>query len=219
MRSRNAITLIRGRTNLAHTRKFCLGAHRVTSVVKRLADVLSYKTLLNQKMQRIAKFLCYVSFCVLLLSIVFFIGKGCFPYGYWHPVIAGDPMIFDVGLVETDAPVPCEFCIKNVGNRPLLIEEIAPECGSGGFIQLASLSAATLQPGEIGTIVVSFHPARLQGNVQKQITVKTNDPVTPMFLLSVQACVELPVAARVRASGACCGRNAEPSFAMFRSPR
>ncbi|MDR0705567.1 MAG: DUF1573 domain-containing protein [Planctomycetaceae bacterium] len=144
-------------------------------------------------MKRIAEFLCYISFCTLLLSALYFIWRGCFPYGYWLPVIAGEPVIFDIGLVKTDAPISGTFRVKNIGNRPLLIEGIEPVCGSGGFIQVVSFPNITmLRPDETGSIVFSFHPARLQGHVQKKLAIKSNDPLTPIFLLSVRALVDLP---------------------------
>jgi hypothetical protein len=142
-------------------------------------------------MKTTSAFLCSTAFCVFILSLLFTVGKVCFPHGLFHPTITSDQVTVTMGKIENDTPIPCSFQVKNVGYVPLEIFDVAPICGSIGFIQVTAFPNKKLDPNETGTIDVLFLPANLKGKVQKAIVVRTNDPYSPNFPMSLTASVEI----------------------------
>jgi hypothetical protein len=119
-------------------------------------------------------------FCVLLLL---------YPAGLFHPVIASDVKILELGTIDSDKDVDCRFEIKNMGNRELLLREAVPACGSGHEINVVDFSLDPLLPGEQRTLNFRFHPYALRDKVLKKLVVLSNDPKSPRLVLSVTATV------------------------------
>jgi hypothetical protein len=125
-------------------------------------------------------FCAVVGFCVLLLL---------FPFGLFHPVIACDTKILELGTINNDTDIDCRFVIKNIGNRKLLLREAVPVCGSGNELKVIDFSLEPISPGEQRELVLCFHPYALRNKTLKKVVVSSNDPRTPLFALSVSAMV------------------------------
>lgn len=84
--------------------------------------------------------------------------------------------IMDVNRYDT------AFLFTNVGNAPLVIEQVKAGCGC----TTPALAKKVFAPGESSEIEVSFKP-RGGGRQTKRITVFTNDPDEPTITLAIKA--------------------------------
>lgn len=133
------------------------------------------------------------SLCVFVLVLFFFVGTlldfGYYCFfgpGLWHPSIACDNPIQDLGKLSDDKPVPCEFVIKNTGRQPLIIKKAKPSCGS--CIKVVSFPQEPILPDEDGILHATLLVKRLKkGPVKKTLAIFSNDPQQPVFILRVQA--------------------------------
>jgi len=125
-------------------------------------------------------FCAVCGYCLLLLL---------FPFGLFHPVIACDTKVLELGTINNDTDVDCRFEIKNVGNSELHFHEVVPACGSGNEIRIIDVSLEPLLPGGKREIKVRFRPFSLRDNVLKKFVILSNDPKTPRLILSISATV------------------------------
>jgi hypothetical protein len=125
-------------------------------------------------------FCAVAGFCVLL----FF-----FPYGVFRPVIACDTKVLELGTIDSETEVDCQFTIKNIGKRELLLREAVPACGSGNEIEVTTFSLEPLLPGEQRELMIQFLPYIIHGKVLRKLVVVSNDPQFPRLILSISATV------------------------------
>jgi hypothetical protein len=90
----------------------------------------------------------------------------------------------DAGRVFKGELARYEFTITNQGSAPLEIIRVRPGCGC----TLATYDER-IAPGATGRISAELRTQSLSGNVQKTITVTTNDPERPTLQLSLLATV------------------------------
>ncbi len=114
-----------------------------------------------------------------------------------QPIEAGQPRLFVSDLVETnfvydfgdipaDQAVERDFVIKNVGEGVLSISDVSASCGCTA----AAIGDSELAEGEETTIRVSYDPRHNQefGKfIQKQVRIKSNDPLVPLAEFTIQA--------------------------------
>lgn len=119
--------------------------------------------------------------------------------------IIGDKK-FDFGKIPLSPPVKHDFKIKNSGQSPLEINEISTSChcttaifkvpgqpDSPSFgMHVLSPWIGKIDPGAEATIEVTFDPKshNVQGEAQRTIFVKTNDPGAKDIELEITAYVE-----------------------------
>ena len=76
----------------------------------------------------------------------------------------------------------------NIGDAPLELKEIVSQCACTAA---QTGSAAPASPTQRRPIEVTFHTANLSaGPVSQKVLVKTNNPITPVVEVTVQAIVE-----------------------------
>ena len=137
-----------------------------------------------------------VSLCLFCVTLSFFVGTVLdlgycwfFGPGLWHPTIACDHAVQDLGKLSGDEPASCKFTIRNTGSQPLIIEKATPGCGS--CIKVTSFPTEPIQPKQEGVIHAMLLAKRLkEGRVEKTLAVVSNDPQQPAFILSVHARIE-----------------------------
>ncbi|MCL1894630.1 MAG: DUF1573 domain-containing protein [Holophagaceae bacterium] len=101
------------------------------------------------------------------------------------PVISFDKTHHDFGKISPDQKVSHRFIVINKGSAPLQIKEIRPSCGCS----YSMVGQWNLKPGEETNIDVHFDPTGMIGNIQKSLSVISNDPQNPDVLLTFEASV------------------------------
>jgi mono/diheme cytochrome c family protein len=102
------------------------------------------------------------------------------------PIIQAEPQIQDIGHVKTDGHAVAVFRLVNLGGRSLQISQVEASCGC----TVAKLSKKIIPPGQMATLDVNLDTSLKLGRVEKQITVTTNDPKSPQYLLTLLAWVD-----------------------------
>lgn len=92
-------------------------------------------------------------------------------------------MEVEIGDLLAGETAEAEFVIENTGTEPLQLTHVGTSCGC-----TTTNYPKTLAPGEKGTIKAQLTSNALwSGRVQKEITVKSNDPETPLLTLHLIA--------------------------------
>ena len=99
------------------------------------------------------------------------------------PKINFDSTVYDFGRTSQVDRVTGTFVFHNVGDGVLKLDKPQPGCGC----TVAGVKPEVLQPGEKGELTFTLNLPRTRANLQKQITVLCNDPVTPRTVLIVKA--------------------------------
>jgi Protein of unknown function (DUF1573) len=123
----------------------------------------------------------------------FFVGVsldfGCYCLygpGLWHPTIACDQTLKDLGKLSGDKPMPCDFRIRNSGNRSLVIRKVTAGCG--GCISIVDFPKRPLLPKQEGVVHAMLLVRNLKtGRAKKTLAVFSNDPRQPALVLRVEA--------------------------------
>ncbi len=110
------------------------------------------------------------------------------------PKIVVDEKSYDFGKVKEGTNVEHVYKIKNEGEGELVIENVRSSCGC----TVAQPTSKNVPPGGESEIKATFRTAGRGGKTRKTITVKSNDPVTPTLVLSIQGEIETDVAVKPR---------------------
>ncbi len=97
------------------------------------------------------------------------------------PKIACDGALFDFGVQDESEPVKKVFVIRNDGAADLLIRGVRTSCGCAA----ASPSTNRIAAGEQATVSVTLSLRGRRGAQTKSVTVESNDPVQPAFMLTL----------------------------------
>lgn len=104
----------------------------------------------------------------------------------WIEEAAASDWTVDLGQIAADKPVEKDFTITNVGTSELVIEDTSASCGCTA----AKIGESNLAPGATTLLRVSYDPRVNQefGRfVQKQIRIKSNDPLVPLAEFTITA--------------------------------
>jgi len=119
----------------------------------------------------------------LILALLAVVGLGLVALG--APKISSDTMSYDFGTVLEGTVVSHTFVLTNSGDTALSISGVQTTCGC----TTAALAKSTLAPGESVDLTVHFNTAHYQGQVQKTVYVRSDDPATPQLTLSLAGTV------------------------------
>ncbi len=100
---------------------------------------------------------------------------------YGPPQLLAEPMVMEMGKIQTDAEAKRTFYLSNVGGRLLHIDRVETSCGC----TLAKLADKDIAPGEVTTLEVKLDTSLKLGPVQKRVSVLSNDPKTPRLDLKL----------------------------------
>lgn len=96
------------------------------------------------------------------------------------PKIQFESMTFDAGKIIQGEKMNHAFKFTNTGGSDLIITGAKPSCGC-----TASAPENTqIAPGQTSQINISFDSAGRTGNQTKNVTVSSNDPLTPSLVLT-----------------------------------
>jgi hypothetical protein len=96
------------------------------------------------------------------------------------PQINFETLEHDFGQIkEADGPVTFIFKFNNLGNKPLLINNVRPSCGC----TTPKWSKQPILPNAKGEIEVTFNPRNRPGSFRKSITVTNNTPKPNIYLV------------------------------------
>lgn len=98
---------------------------------------------------------------------------------YEGPIIQPAERRVDLGRIPMDAKVHHSFLVYNTGGQRLRIYSVEPSCGC----TVARLSRQEIKPGEFAQLDVDLDTSIKLGPVEKTITVRSNDPDTPVLEL------------------------------------
>jgi len=107
----------------------------------------------------------------------------------WVDDVADTNFVWDFGSIPPDQAVERDFVVRNLGSGTLVIEDVSASCGCTAAI----VADSSLEAGEETTVRVSYDPRHNQefGKfVQKQVRIKSNDPLVPLAEFTIQADVE-----------------------------
>lgn len=103
-------------------------------------------------------------------------------------VLAGKPAvqiadrIYDFGTVkQSDPAVVHVFKLRNTGDAPLVVISATASCGC----TRPTFTDRPVAPGEEAEVKVTFMPRGQQGNISKEVKVKTNAPDSKRLSLRI----------------------------------
>lgn len=86
-------------------------------------------------------------------------------------------------MTEDDAPVTVKFAFRNIGTKPVVITKIHTDCGCTA----AHTDKLQIQPGEKGTISVTYmpknHPGTIDANTFVYSSLSDKQPLAKLVLL------------------------------------
>ena len=104
----------------------------------------------------------------------------------WVPEAAEQNWTYSLGDIPSDSKTEKEFTVQNIGNSTLVIEDVSASCGC----TTSTIGSKELAPGATTTLRVSYDP-RVNGEtgrfVQKQVRIKSNDPLVPLAEFTITA--------------------------------
>jgi hypothetical protein len=98
------------------------------------------------------------------------------------PRIQFDESVYDFGKTSQVETVSGIFKFKNTGDGVLKLETPEPSCGC----TVASLKPDILQPGERGELTFSLNLGNNRGNLEKHISIRSNDPTNATVSLTIR---------------------------------
>ncbi len=104
----------------------------------------------------------------------------------WVPEAGAANWRVDLGQIPADKATEKDFTIENIGTAELVVEDTSASCGCTA----AHIGESNLAPGAKTTLRVSYDPRVNQefGRfVQKQIRIKSNDPLVPLAEFTITA--------------------------------
>jgi hypothetical protein len=98
------------------------------------------------------------------------------------PKIRFDKTVYDFGPTSLVESVTGTFTFQNVGAGELKISKPQPSCGC----TVAGVKPDVLKPGEKGELVFTVRVGGQRGQLEKRITVPSNDPQSPSVSLALK---------------------------------
>ncbi|OGD84821.1 hypothetical protein A2165_04625 [Candidatus Curtissbacteria bacterium RBG_13_40_7] len=121
-----------------------------------------------------------------------------------RPQVELQTNLIDLGEMKVSDIKSADFTVKNIGNKPLQINNISTSCDCT-FAQVIIGDQVSprftmhqnpkwtgeIQPGQEAKVTATYEPTRMpvKGKVERSVHVKTNDPQNPDIALTVVATV------------------------------
>jgi beta-lactamase regulating signal transducer with metallopeptidase domain len=110
------------------------------------------------------------------------------------PRITFESETHDFGQVPPGSKNTCEFKFKNTGDAMLTVAKIKTTCGcTVASLTRNSPEKKDYQPGETGTITITYKAGKRPGRASKHIHVPSNDKTRPKVSLTIKADIVLHV--------------------------
>jgi hypothetical protein len=98
------------------------------------------------------------------------------------PKIQFDKTVYNFGTTSLVDSVTGTFTYQNIGAADLKLSKPQPSCGC----TVASVKPDVLKPGEKGELVFTVNIRGQRGQLEKHITVPSNDPASPSVSLAIK---------------------------------
>ena len=98
------------------------------------------------------------------------------------PRLVCDEPSFDFGSADASQTIEHTYVLKNTGDLTLEISNVKPSCGC----TVANISERSVQPGAETKVTARLALQGRSGQQHKSITVESNDPKQPQFILTLQ---------------------------------
>jgi hypothetical protein len=106
------------------------------------------------------------------------------------PTIQVEPSAIDLGVIQAGNVFERFVEVTNAGDGTLVIEDVQTSCGCTA----ASVDGVVeLGPGVTQKVRVTFDSKDMDGTIKKNVTIKTNDPEMPAFIVELHADVHQSV--------------------------
>ena len=102
------------------------------------------------------------------------------------PKIQFDNTVYDFGTTSQVESVTGTFTFHNAGDGELKLQKPAPSCGC----TVAGVKPDVLKPGEKGELTFTVRLSGARGQLEKHITVPSNDPQNGSLSLSIKVVVQ-----------------------------
>ena len=121
--------------------------------------------------------------CLMLLVLLLL-----FPGLLWSaPLLIADQQEHDFGEIIQGDKVQYVFRFQNAGDELLEIGQLRTSCGCTA----ALLSTRRVDPGTIGELEVVFESQGFRGEIQKNVTFETNDPLHQSVTFSLRGSIKV----------------------------
>jgi len=134
-----------------------------------------------------------------LYASIFYSGLGLLVFGLVSAVpwiVPGQPTRaslvckspeYDFGeIVRTDSPKHT-FVLENRGKQPVSILRVMPGCSA--CIRIVDYPQTPIPPGEKGFVTLQLLAELIETDASSQVLVRSDDPVSPAFLLTLKATI------------------------------
>jgi hypothetical protein len=109
--------------------------------------------------------------------------------GKQAPRIVCDEPTYDFGTVQNQEAIEHVFLLKNEGTATLEISGAKSFCGC----TVASISDTNVPPGGTSKVTAKLSLAGRYGALDKKVSVESNDPAKPSFMLALRGTVFSPI--------------------------
>lgn len=92
----------------------------------------------------------------------------------------------DFGTISRGTKVERKVTLKNTGTETLVISKVDAACGCTGTL----VSNDHINPGETGTLAITFNSQNFSGPVHKTVTVNSNSGTNPAQVIEFNATVQ-----------------------------
>jgi Protein of unknown function (DUF1573) len=97
--------------------------------------------------------------------------------------------VHDFGRARAGEPVKYTYVFTNTGDALLEVKNVQPQCGC----TTAGEFSRKVEPGQAGSIAISFNTSAYNGQVFKTVTVTSNDKKQPTYVLQLKGIVWKPI--------------------------
>jgi hypothetical protein len=101
------------------------------------------------------------------------------------PRLVVEPAEFDFGKVLQQTTLTKELTVRNVGSADLVIEQAQASCGC----TVVELDLKPLKPGASRSLRLALRTGSYEGRIAKTVHIRSNDPETPVFTVTLRATV------------------------------
>lgn len=94
--------------------------------------------------------------------------------------------LINIGTLKQGEKTMVTFTCKNIGNKPLLLTDVAPTCGC----TVADYTKEAILPGKTGTVKANFDSKKFCGQINKTVNAysnTTNRPKQPLQFTGIIA--------------------------------
>jgi hypothetical protein len=138
--------------------------------------------------KRLLQSFTLTAFIVLLVVSGWTVYHHVLGTGVFRPILVCPQRLLKLGEIDGGQPRTCVFTITNKGYRSLIIRDVRTGCA--GCVNILDYPKTPIKKNQSATITVDLLTENINGPTRKSFLVKTNDPVTPIYAMVIDAIVK-----------------------------